>query len=392
MNARALTPALARERARMGAMRARPWTVGGCGCGCVDDHWRGIGAIGDVGSDFTAALNARVRAQLPSVQAQLASTTGLNTNNARTAAGAQAAVSLAQNGYNPDSSDDNGKLVAVIAGGLALLPPPGDLLGGAVEALWQLGNVIACPVTNAFASIGLGTPCNAPPCQTSGSWSVASVLSGNQVPPMPQGSFASLAVPALAAYAVQAAECKGGFPGSVVVDAVVALWNRTHAGPAAPFLIPPIGSRAASSINPAPVAVSPVFMFPSVSGSNPWKQYGFGPASAALGWQAFWTPPAPSGMVWEPARTVLVNTGALIAPHVLTLHLGPPPGPTPTGHVLALHLGPAAATAAAAPSSSSSAGKVAAAAGAAGAGALAWWLASNGWKWRTPRWAGKLVR
>lgn len=400
-----MTPALARERARMGALRGR--TMGACLCQRRPQA-RSMGAIGALPtfpasvttSEYTSALQAQVSAQASSIQQTLAAQTGVDTQNATVAQGASSAASLLQNGFNPQSASDNANLVHVIAGGLCLIPGVGPLLGGALEALWQVGSVIACPVTNAFASIGLGTPCNAPPCRTTGNFTTAQMLEG--APPMPRGSFASLAIPALASAAAQAANCKQVAPAAVIVDAVVNVWNKTHLGPAVPYVVPALQTIGG-------YLYGGDFIGGMNEGPNANVTYAFQPALAAAAARvltqsgntiALFGPPAPlPGYTLSPPRLVMVNAGALIppiTPHTLTLHLGPPPPPAAHPVTLTLHLGPRPSTAASARAPAhagmSTGGKVAAGVATAGGAALLWWLGSHRWRWVTPRWAGKLVR
>jgi hypothetical protein len=303
-------------------------------------------------SILTAELQARLNAQAASVQQTIADETGVDTTNARTAQGAASAATLLQHGYDPSNSSDNANLVHAIAGGAALIPGPGPILAGAIEGLWLVGNAIACPVTDAFASIGLGTPCGSPPCKSSGNWSAAELLTtyAHALPAMPLGSFASLCVPALAMYAANAANCKGGMPPDVIIDAVVAIWNATHAGPAVGYFIPPI-SELGNSITPAMLVVwtqnsgtTPA----GRAGMDPNAYYGFGPVqkiisdgyyesnppadiNRAQDWQPFSIAPTPPGMSASTPRIVSVNSGALLPPTKkhLDLHLGPAPAPAP---------------------------------------------------------------
>lgn len=303
-------------------------------------------------SGYAAALQSQVSAKLNAagaqVQAQVQAETGVDTSNARVGAGAAAAADLAANGFNPQSSADQGKLIHAIAGGLALIPGPGVILAGAVEALYSVGSVIAAPVTDFFASVGLGMRSDAPPCQVKGApWTPAGVLASaqarNALPPMPRGSFASIVVPALATYAANAANCKGGMPPGVIIDAVVTMWNRTHAGPAAPFYVPPL----VASWGAMQTILIPTWQH--TSGQDPNAAAAFQrltPDKAA--WlqasPSHWlypAPPSPSSLIGlSGPRVVMVNTGALLPPpppRVLNFHLGPPP----TGAAAVLHLTPA---------------------------------------------------
>ncbi len=301
-------------------------------------------------ADLAKAVQANLSSQTASVQATIQAQTGVDVTDQKTLQGASAAVSLLQNGYDPSSKSDNANLVHVISGGLCLVPGIGPLLGGAVEALYAVGNVIACPVTDAFAAIGFGTRCDAPPCSTSGNWTTASVMKENagRLPPMPRGSFSSLAVPALASSAAQWGNCKPGPNASAVVDAVVNTWNLTHAGPAVPYLVPAIqeasGHTGSVLLGGAQASVSGTT--PSArAGIVPNIFYAFQPVSKAVAdgvltvngtrvaYQALGAS-AMAGYGLTPPRIVMVNGGALL--------------PQPAAHALALHLGPRASVAAAA--------------------------------------------
>jgi len=423
----ALTPALARESARMGALLARGGAPGMGACMCRrPPRGRGMGSLRGIGapllstSDYTAALQAKLSDASQSAQAELKAETGVDVNQQRVAQGASSAISLAKNGYNPDSPSDNANLVHAIAGGLCLVPGVGPLLGAAVEGLWLVGNTVACPLENAFASIGFGSPspaCGGKTCSTSGNWTAQSVLedSGINASKLPKGSFASFVIPAIAANTAQSMNCKSGIPPEVVVDAAAAIWNKVHAGPAVDVFVPPLNT----TWNPAGVAspTGSAIMIPfwqSVSNSNtgnvdPNLYFAFQPfsqiaaklkftASDVKAHFAMYFPPGPGLWITTPGRVVSINSGALlpqtqpIAVHFGGKTLTPKPAPI-TLHFGGKKLTTTTAAGAKAPGAPMSAGgKVAAAAGVAGAGALAWWLGSHGWKWVTPRWARSLVR
>lgn len=420
--ARHMTPQLARERARMGALRARtaPRTIAG-DCLCMRPVGRAPGTIGYLGAlgdasllstaDYSAQLQARLSAQTSSVKAQIAAATGTDVTNATTTQGAQSAAGLIQNGYNPDSASDNANLVHVVAGGLALIPGAGPILAGAVEGLWVVGNAAACPLENAFSSVGIGSPspaCGGKVCTTSGSWTPANVLAANKgaLPAIASrtGSFANLVTAALAMYAAQSLNCKGGFPAVAVVDGIVALWNQTHAGPAVPVYVPALlvqpGTGAPGSLLIGGAGVHPSgTSAPAKAGQVPNVFYAFDsaallsgylgqdvtkPSSGFTGWATFALSgvTAPPGLTLTAPRTVMINVGALTVPaprpaRTINLHLGPLPSSSDAAR--------APSSRAAVPMSTGA--KVAAAGAAAGAGALLWWLGKNGWKWRTPRFA-----
>ena len=326
---------------------------------------RGIGGPLLSTSDYTAALQAKLSDASTQAQAELAAQTGVNLNQQRVSQGASSAISLAQNGYNPASDSDNANLVHAIAGGLCLVPGVGPILGAAVEGLWLVGNQVACPLENAFSSIGFGSPspaCGGKVCTTSGNWSVASILSTlsglHALPKMPKGSFAAFVVPVLAYGAAQNANCKGSAPPATLVDAAVAIWNKSHAGPAVAYLVP--------ALLTSPGGVAPSAMIFAGAGSNVSGStasakagqvanifYAFGPVQNATaeglaykeGAITFWpwNLPSPPGQGQVPGRIVWVNVGAptpVAAPHVLTMHLGNVPFHLPVAAVTPAALAP----------------------------------------------------
>jgi hypothetical protein len=318
--------------------------------------------LGNLSADFQGALQARANSLGAQGAAELKTQTGVDVTQARVASGASAALSLSQSGYDPSSSGDNQKLVAAIAGGACLIPGVGPLIGGAVEGLYQAGMAIACPTEQFFASVGLSTlppQCGGAPCKTTGNWSAAGILSQNarQLPSSSKGSFGQFVLGALAAFAAQAANCKGPvLPPGVIVDAAVAIWNKTHAGPVAPVLVPPL-----YTVNKGLTAYGPptlIAAWSSVSGSSgpaaragkdPYAFYAFlptgttapdhpaGSPSSSDAWTPWKVAPAPAGMNVDPPRVVRVNMGPAL----------PPPAPPPK--ILQFHLGPVPAHIAPAP-------------------------------------------
>lgn len=286
---------------------------------------------------FSAQAQAQVQSRFDSastsVKAQIQAHTGVDVNNQRIQQGATSAMSLMQNGYNPDSQQDNANLIHAISGGCALIPG-GAIFGAYIELLWQVGNAIACPVQNAFASIGLGTPCGAPPCAHTGPDATASsVISANTLPSgwNTTGTFSSLVIGALATYAAKTLNCKGGAPPGVIVDACVAIWNKTHAGPAFSIWIPPLGADIGGMSTGALIAGQGVV----AGGNSPSGQAGQDPnifyafqAVQAIQYSAgalaypysggdTWTPfniiGAPPGIAWTQPRVVSLNLGPIAA-------------------------------------------------------------------------------
>lgn len=367
---------------------------GGGRIGCCGSSARTMGTLGDVQTDFYASLQGRATAAGKSAEASLKAQTGVDVTNARVQAGAAAAVDLAQNGFNPNDPESEAKLVHAIAGGAALLPGVGPLIGGAVEGLYAFGKAIACPTEQFFASVGLSTlppQCGGAPCKSSGNWTTAGIIASNaqSLPAMPRGSFAQFAVGALATGAANAANCKGALPPGVIVDAAIAIWNKTHAGPIVAILIPPL-NQTNSGIT-AFGSPSIIAAWQNISGStpaskagkDPYAFYAFGPASAmsadhpsgSMNLQTgAWTPwkvaPALPGGTIAPPRIALVNMGPILPPAAAA-------APAPVHKTLAFRLGPQPKPAA---SGGMSTGAKVATYAAAGGGlyALLWWLWKNG--------------
>lgn len=270
---------------------------------------------------FQAQLQTKLSTASSDVQAQIYAQTGVDTNQTRVSQGASSAYSLLQNGYNPDSSSDNANLVHAIAGGLCLIPGAGPVLGAAVEGLWAIGNAVGCPLENAFASIGFGSPspaCGGKVCATSGNWTAQGILQSQaHLPDMPKGSFASIVMPALATYAAQNLNCKGGFPPGMIVDACAAIWNQTHSGPSEDYFVPPLGLYAAggsADIVPAWGSVSNA----STGNVDQNVYYAFQSVSSIMardgGIDPLNFPKAGALLGTSLARKISLNSGALIAP------------------------------------------------------------------------------
>lgn len=295
--------------------------------------WR----LGDVSADFNAQLTAKLQGASSDTQAYITQQTGIDTQNARAQAGASAAITLLQHGYSVGNMADNEALVTAIAGGAALVPGVGPILAVAIEGLWQIGKVAACPTMKVFADLGIAElppSCGGKPCVRSGrAATVQDMLVGSALPPMPVGSFASLVMPALATQAAKEDNCQAAFPPSFVVDSVAAIWNQVHAGPAVDFYVPPLN------------ATSPIIPFVgsslAVGLNDPHVKYAFQPILNAWGYlQANPVGPDPSGGVnynlyrQSPARVISLNTGALldlntVAQKIVAIHFGPVSTSTP---------------------------------------------------------------
>lgn len=274
--------------------------------------------LGAVSQQYYTDLQGKISSQSQSVQATINGYTGSQSNTDKIAQGAQAASNLAQNGFDPSNPQDNAELIQAIAGGMCLAGPVGCSLGGAVLGLWTVGNAIGCPVSNAFASIGLGTGCNYG-CRTTGNFTPSSALSIHGPSPAPPiGSFAALAWAALAHYAAQQSNCQGGPPPDVIVDAVVAIYNQTHDGPAEAYFVPPLNAGTISI--PIVATDDTVRTWNGVSQEDPNVEYAFElllEAAQSPLWQGvpnYFGPGSNAVPSVTPPRTVMVNAGPLLRP------------------------------------------------------------------------------
>lgn len=302
--------------------------------------------LGSVSGDFQASVQSRINSLGSQSAAALQSTTGVDVTQARVSTGAAAAASLASNGYDPSSTADNDKLVLAIAGGTALIPVVGPAAAAAVEALYQVGKVVACPLEQAFASIGLSTlppSCGGSPCQHTGAdATAASVLASNSgdLPSHDPTSFGALVLGALATGAASALNCRGAVPPGVIVDAVVLIWNQTHSGPTAAYLVPPLneinqgsmafgspslittwGGAGGSANTPATRAHQDPYVFYAffpVGTTTPDHPSG-GLPTAAGPWTPWSVARPPPGQNVDPPRVVMVNTGPLLPPATMTI-------------------------------------------------------------------------
>lgn len=307
---------------------------------------------------LSAQAQAQVQANLnalgTSAKAQIQATTGVDLNNQRVQQGATSALSLLQNGYNPASDADSAQLIHAIAGGCALIPG-GAVFGAYIELLWQAGQAVACPLENAFAAIGLGQPsptCGGAPCTHTGPPSTpASIIAESELPQNwnQVGSFSSLAVGALATYAAQNLNCKGGVPPGMVIDAVIAVWNQTHSNSDyVSILIPPLemfGTGSSGVLIPYWQSISSN----SPSGSiDPYVFYAFQSVTSIMQQdQAALSTPVQANGSWAPwsvmtglpstnPRVVSINNGPLIVPAGASAPKAPT---TVAGHVAALGVG-----------------------------------------------------
>jgi hypothetical protein len=250
-----------------------------------------VSQVDTLSTQYRSQLQSWIASAPSTVQSQLQSATGINTSNATVSKGATAVMGLIQNGYDPSNDADNASLVQAIAGGLALIPGVGIILGAYVEGLWLVGNQVACPLEKAFASIGLGSPspaCGGQVCATTGNFTAQSVLVENQgwLPPLTQGTFASIAIPALATYAAQSANCKGGPDPGTIIDGVAAIWNKTNSGPPTQIYVPSMlvwtsGAPATVLLAGAGESISGSSAA-AMAGQDPNIFYAFGPLASIL--------------------------------------------------------------------------------------------------------------
>lgn len=275
-----------------------------------------------VSADFQASVNTQLNAQLSAAGSQAASyvqqQTGVDVTNARTAAGAAAAAQLASNGFDPTNEQSRQAMVAVIAGGLALIPGVGPILGGALETLYQIAQPIACPTAAFFHAIGISqSDCNSPPCSTTGTVATPqSIWNGTRVPPAAKvkGSFAQVVWGALVSNAASAMACKSAIPPGLIVDAVVAQWNATHQGPQTPVFVPPLSLGGTMGVYTTPTV--PLIREFSVSSGNPFASSGGIDPNV---YYAFATK-TPWGLNVSKVQYIMPSE----APRLVVVNLGPP--------------------------------------------------------------------
>src|SRR5579872_28623 len=200
--------------------------------------------LGDTAS-FTTQLTSNIKTSASADgAAYIQQATGVDVTQGRVASGISAAGQLAENGFDITSQADQQAMVAVIAGGLSLIPGVGPILGGALETLYQIAQPLACPTAKFFHDVGISqSDCDSPPCVVNGPVPTPDVLAANFAQPFlakMSGSFAQFVNGALLVNAASALSCKSAVPPSVIVDAAVNMWNQTHAGPAQDFYVPPL--------------------------------------------------------------------------------------------------------------------------------------------------------
>jgi hypothetical protein len=187
------------------------------------------------------------------LQAQWDQQTSTLANDGRIASGAQAGADLISSGYNPDSSADNQKLIAVIAGAVSLIPAVGPILGAAIILLDAIGQAIG----KFLQAVGL---ISMPGCRSTGNYTEKMVEGWYPRISQPIGSFASLAVPALMQNGADSLNCKAKFDHQVVLAGLATYWNAHASGPPMTIYVPAMGyawapfpfhEQAASAFQPA---------------------------------------------------------------------------------------------------------------------------------------------
>jgi hypothetical protein len=391
--ARSMTPALAREARRMGALRART-LAGCCGASIGSVPAAVVSASQSVGFDWnTAAPTAQAQAALdaeasPAVQAQLSS--DLST-----------ALSAASSGQ--PISDDQVKAIftagattaAVLAGvsasvAAAVFAPiaafvfgGGYLVGDAIKALFHItnGTPVACSPEDTSSDYGKSP--SDPKWQTYAKNIVAPGVKAylhafggpSSTPltylPATTGSFETFARPALEQLYTLELNCKAppqisthGQPGGAfkMLLGLAKVWNDAHPGvpmrtvteqtPKNPTL-----AQTRAGYDPIQVALADGQQYLNQSRGLAWS---LGPLTSV---QVANPPPAP------PPKKIAFSTAHLILPAK--------PSSTATS----------AKASAPAASGLSTGGKLALAGAGAGLATLLWWLQRHRWKWVTPRWA-----
>ena len=295
----------------------------------------GASASFDVSAQFHTQLQGQIDRLDAAGKAELESVAGVDASNPRVQQGAVSALSLVQHGFTPGNEADEAALIHTIAGGLCLAGPVGAAIGAYIEALWQVGNALACPTERLFASLGFGDPspaCGGQPCASTGHWTTQGVMAASRLPDLVTGTFRALAIPALATYIAQASNCKANFPPSVVVDGAVAMWNAVHEGPSVDLYVPPLFSMATSEGIVLPFwdnVTGCLTSDPKTCNVDPNVYYAFYPILlmpwASLDQIVQAAPPPPEVTPLDPPRIVSIQGGALLPadhPRVVSLHFG----------------------------------------------------------------------
>ena len=185
-----------------------------------------------VGNDVSIA-QAAIAKLPPEAQAAWGAATSTAAAGASIALGAVNLAELAKNGYDPDNSADNQKLVGVIAAGVSCIPGVGPVLGGCVEALYQIGELVGDALT-ALGVFWTG-------CRSSGNWTTSQILNGFITNGATLEGFGAIAWPAIAADTAAALNCKPSYGPECIVQGLAILWNQQNGGTPVPCWWPANG-------------------------------------------------------------------------------------------------------------------------------------------------------
>ncbi|MGH8749680.1 MAG: hypothetical protein ACREU5_11310 [Burkholderiales bacterium] len=229
------------------AALARPSTLGDDGTSGLPSFQSSAGdIIGRVAGGQTTqdalqgAFSDASASTQAAVSAELDQQTSDDATAQRRATGAAAAVDLASHGIDWDSEADKDKVVAVYAAIASYVNPA---LGVAVEALYQVGKVIAQPVIDFFGKIFGYPPGAGYECFSKGAPMTPQNLLGLwQLPHYDAHAFGQLARSALALNATSAWNCKASTPPQNVVAGMAALWNAHATGSPVDLFVPALAS------------------------------------------------------------------------------------------------------------------------------------------------------
>lgn len=164
----------------------------------------------------------------PDLQGAYASFSASYDANATAQTGAASAMSLVEHGFDPTSANDQAAIVHVYAGAVSLVPVVGPILGGVVEASYQMGQALAKwpPMQQLMGLCADPRGC----CQSSGNWTTAQAWTLSGTPKPYPGTFAALIAPALYDAWVHAQNCdRTSFWNQAytnMLPVLVGLWNK----------------------------------------------------------------------------------------------------------------------------------------------------------------------
>jgi hypothetical protein len=319
-----------------------------------------------------------VRAALPAnLQATWDSHVADYNASAAEQAGASAAVALATGHF------DNSLAVHAFSGAVAAVPIVGPIMSGLTEFFYANGAAIG----NAFGNLFGLAHCNKD-VRTPQQW-----MAGAKVAPA-AGTFASVVVPMLAVAWADYVACNEGASGipwkpcTQILPAAVGAWNAIATGATVDYFVPQLNSPDCSFLNlMVGTHTDSGFLVNANQGPCAFLPLSKVPSSMQNGENLFWArikaKAGPVGMTADQA--------AAWAQSVVAQVKASTPAPR---KVIPLKLGPSSTAAkAAAPAAKpmSTGAKVAVGAAAVGGASLLAWLAVNGWKWVTPRFARALL-